>query len=36
LSRLGRGAPAVRLPITPLGAEGQAVVERAMRDAGLL
>ena len=36
LSRLGRCAPAVRLPITPLSAEGQAIVERAMRDAGLL
>jgi 4-hydroxy-tetrahydrodipicolinate synthase len=36
LSRLGRGTQAVRLPITPLSAEGQAVVERAMRDAGLL
>jgi 4-hydroxy-tetrahydrodipicolinate synthase len=36
LSRLGRCTPAVRLPITPLTAEGQAVVERAMRDAGLL
>jgi 4-hydroxy-tetrahydrodipicolinate synthase len=36
LSRLGRCNPAVRLPITPLSAEGQAVVERALRDAGLL
>jgi len=36
LSRLGRCTPAVRLPITPLSAEGQAIVERAMRDAGLL
>jgi 4-hydroxy-tetrahydrodipicolinate synthase len=36
LSRLGRITPAVRLPIVPLSAEGQAVVERAMRDAGLL
>jgi 4-hydroxy-tetrahydrodipicolinate synthase len=36
LSRLGRATQAVRLPITPLSAEGQAVVERAMRDAGLL
>jgi 4-hydroxy-tetrahydrodipicolinate synthase len=36
LSRLGRCSPAVRLPITPLSAEGQPVVERALRDAGLL
>ncbi|HUP09604.1 MAG TPA: 4-hydroxy-tetrahydrodipicolinate synthase [Caldimonas sp.] len=36
LSRLGRCSPAVRLPITPLTPDGQAVVERAMRDAGLL
>jgi 4-hydroxy-tetrahydrodipicolinate synthase len=36
LSRLGRATPSVRLPIVPLSADGQAVVERAMRDAGLL
>jgi 4-hydroxy-tetrahydrodipicolinate synthase len=36
LSRLGRCNPAVRLPITPLSAEGQTVVERALREAGLL
>jgi 4-hydroxy-tetrahydrodipicolinate synthase len=35
LSRLGRCTPAVRLPITPLSADGQSVVERAMREAGL-
>jgi len=36
LSRLGRATPAVRLPITPLSADAQPIVERAMRDAGLL
>lgn len=36
LSRLGRCHPAVRLPITPLTAAGQELVDRAMRDAGLL
>ena len=36
LSRLGRGANAMRLPITPLGAAGQARVEQAMREAGVL
>ena len=36
LSRLGRCSPAVRLPITPLSAESQPAVERALREAGLL
>ncbi|HEX7436974.1 MAG TPA: 4-hydroxy-tetrahydrodipicolinate synthase [Caldimonas sp.] len=36
LSRLGRCGAGVRLPITPLSADAQAVVERAMREAGLL
>jgi 4-hydroxy-tetrahydrodipicolinate synthase len=36
LARLGRCGPHLRLPITALSAEGQAVVERAMNDAGLL
>ncbi len=36
LSRLGRGANAMRLPITPLSVAGQARVEQAMREAGVL
>ncbi|MCB2019598.1 MAG: 4-hydroxy-tetrahydrodipicolinate synthase [Rhizobacter sp.] len=36
LSRLGHGANAMRLPITPLSAAGQARVEQAMREAGVL
>ena len=36
LARLGRCGASVRLPITPLSAEGQAVVEQAMREARLL
>jgi 4-hydroxy-tetrahydrodipicolinate synthase len=36
LARLGRCRDAVRLPITPLTPPGQALVERALRDAGLL
>ena len=36
LSRLGRCSAAVRLPITPLSAAGQADVEQAMREAALL
>ncbi|MGH8796212.1 MAG: 4-hydroxy-tetrahydrodipicolinate synthase, partial [Caldimonas sp.] len=36
LARLGRCSAALRLPITPLSAAGQAVVERAMHEAGLL
>jgi 4-hydroxy-tetrahydrodipicolinate synthase len=36
LSRLGRGRPAVRLPILPLTDAGQVLVERALGDAGLL
>ncbi|MEO7007909.1 MAG: 4-hydroxy-tetrahydrodipicolinate synthase [Caldimonas sp.] len=36
LARLGRCGAALRLPITPLSAAGQAVVERAMHEAGLL
>jgi 4-hydroxy-tetrahydrodipicolinate synthase len=35
LSRLGRCGPGVRLPITPLSPAGQAVVEAALREAGL-
>jgi len=36
MSRLGRCRPTVRLPITPLTAAGQALVDAALRDAGLL
>ncbi|HNU11757.1 MAG TPA: 4-hydroxy-tetrahydrodipicolinate synthase [Rubrivivax sp.] len=36
LSRLGRGQPHLRLPMTPLTEAGQAEVEQALRDAGLL
>jgi 4-hydroxy-tetrahydrodipicolinate synthase len=36
LSRLGRGRPDVRLPIMPLSPAGQALVDAALRDAGLL
>ncbi len=36
LARLGRCGAALRLPITPLSTAGQAVVERAMHEAGLL
>lgn len=36
MARLGLCADALRLPITPLSADGQARVELAMRDAGLL
>jgi 4-hydroxy-tetrahydrodipicolinate synthase len=36
LSRLGRGRPDVRLPITPLTPAGQQLVDAALRDAGLL
>ena len=36
LARLGHCGPALRLPITPLTPAGQAAVERAMREAGLL
>ncbi len=36
LSRLGRGRPAVRLPLLPLTDAGQALVERALAEAGLL
>ncbi len=36
LERLGRCRAAVRLPITPLGEAGRAVVEAALRDAGLV
>ena len=36
LSRLGRCGAALRLPITPLSAAGQAVVEQALRETGLL
>lgn len=35
LSRLGRCAEALRLPITPLTASGQVAVESALREAGL-
>ena len=36
MSRLGKCRPDVRLPITPLTDGGQALVDRALRDAGLL
>ena len=36
MSRLGRCRPTVRLPITPLTAAGQALVDGALREAGLL
>ena len=36
MSRLGRCRPTVRLPITPLTAAGQALVDAALREAGLL
>jgi 4-hydroxy-tetrahydrodipicolinate synthase len=36
LARLGRCGEALRLPITPLSPAGQAIVEQAMREAGLL
>ena len=36
LSRLGRCANALRLPIVPLTAAGETLVEQAMRDSGLL
>ncbi|MEP6739392.1 MAG: 4-hydroxy-tetrahydrodipicolinate synthase [Caldimonas sp.] len=36
LKRLGRGGSGVRLPITPLSAAGEAAVDAALRDAGLL
>lgn len=36
LSRLGRGQPHVRLPLLPLTDAGQALVERALREGGLL
>ncbi len=36
LSRLGRCGEALRLPILPLTPAGQATVEQALRDAGLL
>jgi 4-hydroxy-tetrahydrodipicolinate synthase len=36
LARLGRCSAALRLPITPLSAAGQAVVEGALHEAGLL
>ena len=36
MARLGVCGPALRLPIVPLTPSGQAVVEQAMRDAGLL
>ncbi|MBI5257279.1 MAG: 4-hydroxy-tetrahydrodipicolinate synthase [Burkholderiales bacterium] len=36
LSRLGRCGQTVRLPITPLTDAGQALVDKALRDAGLL
>jgi 4-hydroxy-tetrahydrodipicolinate synthase len=36
LARLGRCGATVRLPITPLSAQAQAVVEQSMREAGLL
>ena len=36
MSRLGRCRPTVRLPITPLTADGQALVDGALREAGLM
>ncbi len=36
MSRLGKCRPDVRLPITPLTEAGQALVDRALRDAGVL
>jgi len=36
MAKLGRCGSALRLPITPLTAAGQATVEQAMREAGLL
>ena len=36
LSRLGRCGAALRLPIVPLSAAGEARVEQALRDSGLL
>ena len=36
MARLGLCGPALRLPITPLTPAGQATVEQALRDAGLL
>ena len=36
MSRLGRCRPAVRLPITPLTVAGQALVDGALSEAGLL
>jgi 4-hydroxy-tetrahydrodipicolinate synthase len=36
MARLGLCGPALRLPITPLSAAGQAQVEQALREAGLL
>ena len=36
LTRLGRCEPHVRLPLLPLTAAGQALVEQALRDGGLL
>ena len=36
MARLGMCGAALRLPMTPLTAAGQAVVEQSMRDAGLL
>ena len=36
MSRLGQCRPTVRLPITPLTAGGPALVDAALRDAGLL
>jgi 4-hydroxy-tetrahydrodipicolinate synthase len=36
MSRLGLCRPDVRLPILPLTADGQALVDRALREAGLL
>ncbi len=36
LSRLGRCGSGVRLPITPLSASGQATVDKALIEAGLI
>ncbi|MBN4659048.1 dihydrodipicolinate synthase family protein, partial [Escherichia coli] len=36
MARLGLCGPTLRLPLTPLSAHGQAVVEAALRASGLL
>jgi 4-hydroxy-tetrahydrodipicolinate synthase len=36
MARLGLCGPALRLPITPLSPAGQALVQQALQEAGLL